>query len=73
MHSNDRSYLLSDIVTVVSQCKAKLNKVDSKVNEDGITATTKLTVGVNDAEHLRTLIANLRKVNSVNDVERVIH
>ena len=60
-------------VTVVSQCKAKLNKVDSKVNEDGITATTKLTVGVNDAEHLRTLIANLRKVNSVNDVERVIH
>ena len=73
VHSNDRSYLLSDIVTVVSQCKAKLNKVDSKVNEDGITATTKLTVGVNDAEHLRTLIANLRKVNSVNDVERVIH
>lgn len=73
IHSNDRSYLLSDIVTVVSQCKAKLNKVDSKVNEDGITATTKLTVGVSDAEHLRTLTANLRKVNSVNDVERVIH
>ncbi len=73
IHSNDRSYLLSDIVTVVSQCKAQMNHVDSKVNDDRITATTKMTVGVRDAEHLRTLIANLRKINSVNDVERVIH
>lgn len=73
IYSNDRSYLLSDIVTVVSQCKAQMNHVDSKVNEDRITATTKMTVGVKDAEHLRTLIANLRKINSVNDVERVIH
>ena len=73
IHSNDRSYLLSDIVTVVSQCKAQMNHVDSKVNDDRITATTKMTVGVRDAEHLRTLIANLRKIYSVNDVERVIH
>ncbi len=73
IHSNDRSYLLSDIVTVVSQCKAQMNHVDSKVNDDRITATTKMTVGVRDAAHLRMLIANLRKINSVNDVERVIH
>ena len=73
IHSNDRSYLLSEIVTVVSQCKAQMNHVDSKVNDDRITATTKMTVGVRDAEHLRTLMANLRKINSVNDVERVIH
>lgn len=73
IYSNDRNYLLSDIVTVVSQCKAQMNHVDSKVNEDRITATTKMTVGVKNAEHLRTLIANLRKINSVNDVERVIH
>ncbi len=73
VYSNDRSYLLSDIVTVVSQCKAQLNHVDSKVNDDKITATTKMTVGVKDAEHLRTLIANLRKISSVNSVERVIH
>lgn len=70
--SNDRNYLLSDIVTIVSQCKADLNHVDSKVNEDGVTATTKMTVVVNDAQHLRTLIANLSKVNSVKSVERVV-
>lgn len=72
VHSSDRNFLLSDIVTIVSQCKAGLNHVDSKVDEDRIFATTKMTVTVKDAEHLRTLIANLRKVESVKSVDRVI-
>lgn len=70
--SSDRNFLLSDIVTVVSQCKAGLQHVDSTVDEDRISATTKMTVVVEDAEHLRNLIINLRKVNSVHSVERVI-
>lgn len=72
IYSTDRSYLLSDIVTVVSQCKAGLNHVDSKVEDDKISATTKMTVVVHDADHLKTLIANLKKINSVKSVERVI-
>ncbi|MDF9823899.1 guanosine-3',5'-bis(diphosphate) 3'-pyrophosphohydrolase [Breznakia sp. PF5-3] len=72
IHSTDRNYLLSDIVTVSSQCKVGLQHVDSKVNEDGLHATTKLTVLVHNAEHLKTLMTNLRKVISVNEVERVI-
>ena len=72
IHSSDRNYLLSDIVTVVSQCKAGLQHVDSTVDEDQISATTKMTVVVENAEHLRTLMANLRKINSVRIVERVI-
>lgn len=72
VRSMDRNFLLSDIVTVVSQCKAGLNHVDSKVNEDHLTATTKMSVVVSDATHLQSLIANLRKINSVMEVERVI-
>lgn len=70
--SSDRNFLLSDIVTVVSQCKAGLQHVDSTVDEDRISATTKMTVVVENADHLRNLIANLHKVNSVHTVERVI-
>lgn len=70
--SSDRNYLLSDIVTVVSQCKAGLIHVDSGVDSDLISATTKMTVLVNDAQQLRVLMANLKKVNSVHEVERVI-
>lgn len=70
--SSDRNFLLSDIVTVVSQCKAGLQHVDSTVEEDKLSATTKMTVVVQDATHLQTLMVNLRKINSVHNVERVI-
>lgn len=72
LRSTDRNFLLSDIVTVVSQCKAGLQHVDSTVEEDRISAITKMTVVVENATHLQNLIVNLRKINSVKDVERVI-
>lgn len=72
IYSTDRNFLLSDIVTVASQCKVSLHHVDSKVNDDGIHATTKLTVLVKNTEHLHTLMSNLRKITSVNTVDRVI-
>lgn len=72
IHSTDRNFLLSDIVTVTSQVKVGIQHVDSKVNDDKITATTKLSVLVKNAEQLENLIANLKKVSSVNSVERII-
>ncbi|MEG0327936.1 MAG: bifunctional (p)ppGpp synthetase/guanosine-3',5'-bis(diphosphate) 3'-pyrophosphohydrolase [Erysipelothrix sp.] len=70
--STDRSFLLTDLVTVVSQLKVKLNAVNSEVNDDKVHVTTTMRVVVKDAEHLRNLIANLRKVDSVIRVSRVI-
>lgn len=69
--SSDRNFLLSDIVTVVSQCR-RVCACCSSVDEDKVSATTKMTVVVENAIHLQTLMANLRKVNSVKSVERVI-
>ena len=72
VHSDDRNYLLSDIVTMVQQCNANLKHVDSGVDSDSLTATTKLTVRIKDAAHLQNLISNLKKVRSVNKVIRAI-
>ncbi len=72
IHSSDRNFLLSDIVTVAAQCKTNLVHVDSKVNEDGLHASTKLSVHVKNTTHLHTLLTNLRKITSVNSVERMI-
>ncbi len=69
--ANDRSFLLTDLVTVVSQNKAGLNAVSSGVNDDKVTATTIMKVVVENSDHLKQLITNLRKVNSVISVERV--
>lgn len=70
--SHDRNFLLTDLVTVVSQCKGNLMGVNSIVNSEELSATTKMNILVNDIEHLKNIIANLRKVNSVLSVERQI-
>lgn len=69
---SDRNFLLTDIVTVISQCKASLQEVNSIVNQETLTATTKLAVLVDNLEHLTNVMVNLRKVNNVISVERVI-
>ena len=72
VHSDDRNYLLSDIVTTLQQCNVYLKHVDSAVDENNLMATTKLTVAVKNATHLQNLISNLKKVRSVNEVIRTI-
>ncbi len=70
--SDDRNYLLSDIMTTLQQLNASLRHVDSRVSDDNLTATTKLVVGVKNSAHLLQLIANLKKIRSVNEVTRTI-
>lgn len=72
IHSDDRNYLLSDIVTTLQQCNVYLKHVDSAVDDGNLKATTKLTVSVKNAAHLQNLISNLKKVRSVNEVIRTI-
>ena len=72
VNSDDRNYLLSDIVTTLQQCNVYLKHVDSAVDDGNLEATTKLTVSVKNAAHLQNLISNLKKVRSVNEVIRTI-
>ena len=72
MLSSDRNFLLTDIVTVISQCKAQLQNISSDVNTEHLSVSTKMVVQVDDFEHLRVLIANLKKIESVIEVNRVI-
>lgn len=72
IHSDDRNYLLSDIVTTLQQCNVYLKHVDSAVDDGNLEATTKLTISVKNAAHLQNLISNLKKVRSVNEVIRTI-
>lgn len=68
--AQDRSFLVSDIVTTISQCKAGLSAVNSSINEDKVNASTFVTVVVKDAEHLNLVIANLKKISQVFEVSR---
>ena len=72
IYSKDRNFLLTDIMTCLSQYKSNLTYVNSILNPEELTVTTKMRLVVEDLEHLNTIMANLRKVNSVISVERTI-
>lgn len=40
--STDRNFLLTDLVTVCSQLRVKLNGVNSEIDDDGVHAATRL-------------------------------
>ncbi|MDD2592114.1 MAG: bifunctional (p)ppGpp synthetase/guanosine-3',5'-bis(diphosphate) 3'-pyrophosphohydrolase [Erysipelotrichaceae bacterium] len=72
IESNDRNFLLNDIITVLSQTKAQLIGVNSQLNDDKITVSTNIRILVNDTEHLRNIVANLKKIDGTLRVERII-
>jgi GTP pyrophosphokinase len=69
--AKDRSFLLTDIVTVVNQCKAPMTAISAVLNQDKLETTIKITVQIHNVEQLENVIANVRKVESVVDVSRM--
>ena len=57
-------------MTTVSQSKAPMVKFNATVNQETLLSTIKMTIQVHNLEQLGTLIANLKKVDSVITVER---
>ena len=70
IYSNDRSYLLTDLVACISQYKTSMVSVNISVNNDNLTATAIIVLKVEDKDQLENIMANLRKVESVISVER---
>lgn len=70
--TKDRSYLLTDLVTCISQYKANLTAVNIVLNPEDLTDIGHISLMVNDLEHLNVIMANLRKIESVITVERAI-
>jgi len=67
----DRNFLITDIVTVISTYKAPLVHINATVDREKLTTTVHLTVQVSTTEQLETILANLRKVDSVISADRV--
>lgn len=70
IHSMDRNFLLTDIVTALSANKAEISFINMAVNSDKLTTTCKVTIRVSDIKHLTIVMSNLKKIDSVLDVVR---
>ena len=71
--AEDRNFLLTDIVTSVSQSRAPMLKVSASVNRNDLTTTIKMKIQIHNVEQLEVLLANLRKVEGVISAKRVAH
>ncbi|MBR6033956.1 MAG: bifunctional (p)ppGpp synthetase/guanosine-3',5'-bis(diphosphate) 3'-pyrophosphohydrolase [Clostridia bacterium] len=69
IYANDRTGLLADIISAISDVKAKLMAVNSKANKERI-ALTEVTVEVENIDELNKVLKALRKVDSVYEVKR---
>ena len=69
VYANDRTGLLADIIKVVGETKAQLMSVNARANKERI-AITEITVDVQSLEELNKVIKNIRKVDSVYEVNR---
>jgi GTP pyrophosphokinase len=67
---SDRQGLLAKIVAVVADEKANIRNVDAKTFE-GSDARVTIVMAVADRQQMERVIARVRRIDGVRDVERV--
>ncbi len=65
----DRVGLRADVSKMIADMRVMIYGINTKSKKDG-RASLELTIGVNGIEHLNGVMAKLRKINGVLDVER---
>ena len=66
----DRDGLMADVAGLIAEMHLPCYAVSARQLADG-RATMALTIGVNNTEHLNTVIARLRKIKSITTITRV--
>lgn len=66
----DRDGLMADVAGLIAEMHLPCYAISARQLSDG-RATMSLTVGVNNTEHLNTVIARLKKIRSVTSIIRV--
>ena len=61
--------LMADVSKMIADMRVMIYGINTNSKKDG-RASLELTIGVNGIEHLNGVMAKLRKINGVLDVER---
>lgn len=68
---NDRKGLLSEITVIINKENFIVNGLNAKKDKNGI-ATIELVIEIINKKHLKKLIGNLKKIDGILDIKRVI-
>ncbi|MBR5048685.1 MAG: bifunctional (p)ppGpp synthetase/guanosine-3',5'-bis(diphosphate) 3'-pyrophosphohydrolase [Erysipelotrichaceae bacterium] len=70
--ATDRNFLISDIVTLLSQYKITITGLNSEVLPDKINSYVEIRMKVKDNVQLQNVIDNMRKIDSIVSVSRIM-
>lgn len=69
IYGYDRSGLLNDVLQTINAMTKKLQSVEAKTNKEKM-ATIRITVGIQNVQHLKTIVDKIKQVPDVYSVRR---
>ncbi|MEG1153292.1 MAG: ACT domain-containing protein, partial [Ruthenibacterium sp.] len=66
----DRAGLTADIAILIAEMRLPCYALNARQMADG-RATMRITIGVNNTEHLNTVIAKLKRIKNVTSITRI--
>jgi GTP pyrophosphokinase len=72
VHTGDRPGMLNQLTSALSDESANIRSLEAKTNLDHDGALVEMTVDVRDKKQLEKLVAAMRRISGVRDVERLL-
>ena len=75
VHTDDRPGLLAQLTSLLSDEKANIRTLEARTNmgDDGEAAQIEMTIDIRDKKQLEKVVAAMRRISGVRDVERLFH
>ena len=71
IYADDRSGILFDITKILSEANISVNSINSRTSKQG-KATITISFSIKSVDQLNTIIAKIRNVESIIDIERTV-
>ena len=71
IYAADRSGILFDITKILSEANISVNSINSRTSKQG-KATITISFSIKSVDQLNTIIAKIRNVESIIDIERTV-
>ena len=73
VHTDDRPGMLNRLTSVLSDENTNIRSLEAKTDLDQDGALVEMTVDVRDKKQLEKLVAAMRRISGVRDVERLFN
>ncbi len=73
IHTDDRPGMLNQLTSILVDEEANIRSLEAKTHLDQDGALVEMTIDVRDKKQLEKLVAAMRRISGVRDVERLLH